>query len=45
MLDEHSMGNKMTAREFFARFPDLYDYLIKQLHWATETLEADRKRG
>ncbi len=29
--DEHSIENKMTAREFFSRFSPLYDYLLEQL--------------
>ena len=45
MMDEHSMENKMTAREFFARFPDLHGYLLQQLQLATEKLEADRNQG
>ena len=29
--DEHSAENKMTSREFFTRFPTLYDFLLEQL--------------
>lgn len=31
MQDEHSMENKMTAKEFFTRFPTLHLFLLKQL--------------
>ena len=31
MQDEHSMENKMTAKEFFTRFPTLHGFLLKQL--------------
>lgn len=43
--DEHSMENKMTAREFFARFPSLYEYLLEQLRWNTDHLERDKDTG
>ena len=29
--DEHSMENKMTAKEFFTRFPTLHRFLLNQL--------------
>jgi hypothetical protein len=29
--DEHSMENKMTAKEFFTRFPTLHLFLLNQL--------------
>jgi len=45
VLDEHSMENKTTAREFFARFPDLYNYFLHYLQLMTDNLEADRTRG
>ena len=45
VMDEHSMENKMTAREFFARFPSLHGYLLEQLQMNTEILIADRSQG
>ena len=38
--DEHSIENKMTAREFFTRFPTLHDFLLQQLQQAASELKA-----
>jgi hypothetical protein len=38
--DEHSIENKMTAREFFTRFPSLHGFLHQQLQKAAEGLES-----
>jgi hypothetical protein len=38
--DEHSIENKMTAREFFTRFPSLHGFLHRQLQKAAEGLES-----
>ena len=43
--DEHSMENKMTAKEFFTRFPTLYGYLLEQLQWNAEHLEKEEDMG
>ena len=40
MQDEHSIENKMTAREFFTRFPSLHGFLHQQLQKAAEGLES-----
>ena len=40
--DEHSMENKLTAREFFARFPTLYPYLLQQLQESAQQLQAGK---
>ena len=38
--DEHSIENKMTARDFFTRFPTLHGFLLQQLQKAATDLEA-----
>ena len=43
--DEHSMENKMTAREFFTRFPTLHSYLVERLQESTERIIKERTVG
>ena len=38
MQDEHSVENKMTAREFFTRFPSLHGFLLHELQRAAAEL-------
>ena len=38
MQDEHSVENKMTAREFFTRFPSLHGFLLQELQRAATEL-------
>ncbi|KAM4824437.1 tRNA (32-2'-O)-methyltransferase regulator THADA-like [Urocitellus parryii] len=33
--------NRMTGREFFSRFPELYPFLLKQLEAVASTLDSD----
>ena len=42
--DEHSMENKMTAREFFTRFPTLHGFLQRQLSLSVEQLTNNEER-
>ena len=42
--DEHSVENKMTAREFFTRFPTLRTFLFQQLQRAASELEENAKK-
>ena len=44
MQDEHSMENKITAKEFFTRFPTLHGFLLEQLKTAANALEAQESR-
>ena len=37
--DEHSMENKLTAKEFFTRFPSLHGFLLEELTTASQMLE------
>uniref|UniRef100_A0A4W3HEY4 tRNA (32-2'-O)-methyltransferase regulator THADA n=1 Tax=Callorhinchus milii TaxID=7868 RepID=A0A4W3HEY4_CALMI len=39
--DEHSKKNRMTGREFFARFPTLYPFLLKQLETVANTVDSE----
>ncbi|XP_063085320.1 tRNA (32-2'-O)-methyltransferase regulator THADA isoform X1 [Cavia porcellus] len=39
--DEHSKTNRMTGREFFSRFPELYPFLLKQLEAVADTVDSD----
>ena len=39
VADQHSMENKMTAKDFFTRFPSLHGFLLKQLNNTGEMLE------
>ncbi|XP_008577142.1 PREDICTED: thyroid adenoma-associated protein [Galeopterus variegatus] len=39
--DELSKTNRMTGREFFSRFPELYPFLLKQLEAVASTLDSD----
>eukprot|EP00074_Homo_sapiens_P057928 XP_006712130.1 thyroid adenoma-associated protein isoform X5 [Homo sapiens] len=39
--DEHSKTNRMTGREFFSRFPELYPFLLKQLETVANTVDSD----
>uniref|UniRef100_F7E3P6 tRNA (32-2'-O)-methyltransferase regulator THADA n=1 Tax=Callithrix jacchus TaxID=9483 RepID=F7E3P6_CALJA len=39
--DEHSKANRMTGREFFSRFPELYPFLLKQLETVANTADSD----
>ncbi len=43
--DEHSIENKITAREFFTRFPGLYSYLLRELQESTKKLIAGMSTG
>uniref|UniRef100_A0A2I3H3R3 tRNA (32-2'-O)-methyltransferase regulator THADA n=1 Tax=Nomascus leucogenys TaxID=61853 RepID=A0A2I3H3R3_NOMLE len=38
--DEHSKTNRMTGREFFSRFPELYPFLLKQLETVANTVDS-----
>ncbi|XP_023567016.1 thyroid adenoma-associated protein isoform X2 [Octodon degus] len=38
--DEHSKTNRMTGREFFSRFPELYPFLLKQLEAVADTVDS-----
>ncbi|GAB1301371.1 Thyroid adenoma-associated protein homolog [Apodemus speciosus] len=39
--DELSRTNRMTGREFFSRFPELYPFLLKQLETVANTVDSD----
>ncbi|XP_013213722.3 tRNA (32-2'-O)-methyltransferase regulator THADA [Ictidomys tridecemlineatus] len=39
--DELSKTNRMTGREFFSRFPELYPFLLKQLEAVASTVDSD----
>lgn len=39
--DELSKTNRMTGREFFSRFPELYPFLLKQLETVANTVDSD----
>ncbi|XP_037662718.1 thyroid adenoma-associated protein isoform X2 [Choloepus didactylus] len=39
--DELSKKNRMTGREFFSRFPELYPFLLKQLEAVANTVDSD----
>nr|XP_020144183.1 thyroid adenoma-associated protein isoform X3 [Microcebus murinus] len=39
--DELSKTNRMTGREFFSRFPELYPFLLKQLEAVANTVDSD----
>ncbi|XP_004839417.1 thyroid adenoma-associated protein isoform X3 [Heterocephalus glaber] len=39
--DDHSKTNRMTGREFFSRFPELYPFLLKQLEAVADTVDSD----
>lgn len=39
VADQHSMENKMTAKDFFTRFPSLHGFLLEQLNNTGEMLE------
>ena len=41
--DEHSIENKMTAKEFFTRFPSLHGFLLKQLEEGVRLMEMNAK--
>ncbi|XP_074252653.1 tRNA (32-2'-O)-methyltransferase regulator THADA isoform X4 [Saimiri boliviensis] len=41
--DEHSKTNRMTGREFFSRFPELYPFLLKQLETVANTVDSDTR--
>ncbi|KAM9316838.1 tRNA (32-2'-O)-methyltransferase regulator THADA [Gastrophryne carolinensis] len=38
--DEHSKKNRMTGREFFSRFPNLYPFLLEQLEAVANTVDS-----
>ncbi|KAJ7341143.1 hypothetical protein JRQ81_004925 [Phrynocephalus forsythii] len=38
--DENSKKNRMTGREFFTRFPDLYQFLLSQLELVASTVDG-----
>uniref|UniRef100_A0ABM5FJU4 tRNA (32-2'-O)-methyltransferase regulator THADA n=1 Tax=Pogona vitticeps TaxID=103695 RepID=A0ABM5FJU4_9SAUR len=38
--DENSKKNRMTGREFFTRFPDLYPFLLSQLELVASTMDS-----
>ncbi|KAM5292637.1 tRNA (32-2'-O)-methyltransferase regulator THADA-like [Ctenodactylus gundi] len=40
--DELSKTNRMTGREFFSRFPELYPFLLKQLEAVAHAVDSDR---
>ena len=42
MQDEHSVENKMTAREFFTRFPTLHGFLLQELRQSASDLDMAR---
>ncbi|XP_048208994.1 thyroid adenoma-associated protein isoform X2 [Perognathus longimembris pacificus] len=39
--DELSKTNRMTGREFFSRFPELYPFLLKQLEAVANSVDRD----
>ncbi|KAL1782981.1 thyroid adenoma-associated protein isoform X1 [Sigmodon hispidus] len=39
--DELSKTNRMTGREFFSRFPELYPFLLRQLQTVANTVESE----
>ncbi|XP_076990215.1 tRNA (32-2'-O)-methyltransferase regulator THADA isoform X2 [Tamandua tetradactyla] len=39
--DELSKKNRMTGREFFSRFPELYPFLLKQLEAVANAVDSD----
>ncbi|XP_006882382.1 PREDICTED: thyroid adenoma-associated protein [Elephantulus edwardii] len=39
--DELSKKNRLTGREFFSRFPELYPFLLKQLEAVANTVDSD----
>ncbi|XP_030105663.1 tRNA (32-2'-O)-methyltransferase regulator THADA isoform X3 [Mus musculus] len=39
--DEVSKTNRMTGREFFSRFPELYPFLLKQLETVASTVDSE----
>ncbi|XP_021573829.1 thyroid adenoma-associated protein isoform X2 [Carlito syrichta] len=39
--DDLSKTNRMTGREFFSRFPELYPFLLKQLETVANTVDSD----
>ncbi|KAM6221231.1 tRNA (32-2'-O)-methyltransferase regulator THADA isoform 2-T2 [Rhynchocyon petersi] len=39
--DELSKKNRLTGREFFSRFPELYPFLLKQLEVVANTVDSD----
>uniref|UniRef100_A0A8C5P5R4 tRNA (32-2'-O)-methyltransferase regulator THADA n=1 Tax=Jaculus jaculus TaxID=51337 RepID=A0A8C5P5R4_JACJA len=39
--DELSKTNRMTGREFFSRFPELYPFLLRQLEAAASTVDSE----
>ncbi|XP_073867996.1 tRNA (32-2'-O)-methyltransferase regulator THADA isoform X9 [Macaca fascicularis] len=39
--DELSKTNRMTGREFFSRFPELYPFLLKQLETVANAVDSD----
>ncbi|XP_023367895.1 thyroid adenoma-associated protein isoform X1 [Otolemur garnettii] len=39
--DELSKTNRMTGREFFSRFPELYPFLLKQLEAVANKVDSD----
>ncbi|XP_050002100.1 tRNA (32-2'-O)-methyltransferase regulator THADA isoform X2 [Alexandromys fortis] len=39
--DELSKTNRMTGREFFSRFPELYPFLLKQLETVANTVDSE----
>ncbi|KAM6460894.1 tRNA (32-2'-O)-methyltransferase regulator THADA isoform 2-T4 [Liasis olivaceus] len=41
--DESSKKNRMTGREFFTRFPNLYPFLLAQLEQVTSTADSQTK--
>ncbi|XP_063158962.1 tRNA (32-2'-O)-methyltransferase regulator THADA [Candoia aspera] len=41
--DESSKKNRMTGREFFTRFPNLYPFLLSQLEQVTSTVDSKTK--
>ncbi|XP_053167596.1 thyroid adenoma-associated protein isoform X5 [Hemicordylus capensis] len=38
--DENSKKNRMTGREFFTRFPNLYPFLLSQLEVTAKTMDS-----
>ncbi|XP_042531416.1 thyroid adenoma-associated protein isoform X1 [Dipodomys spectabilis] len=41
--DELSKTNRMTGREFFSRFPELYPFLLKQLEAVANSVDCDTR--
>ncbi|XP_062980061.1 tRNA (32-2'-O)-methyltransferase regulator THADA [Elgaria multicarinata webbii] len=39
--DENSKKNRMTGREFFTRFPNLYPFLLSQLELAASSVDSE----